>query len=709
MSSYATPRRLRHRLLKLLVGSLLAGTAIAQTTDPQTAQRAAFKQAYAAAQQGGDSWRALANGLKDYPLYPYLPAAALEHDIQQIDRATVEAYLKQYPDLIPAQDLRRDFLVELARRQDWSNFLALYQPGVNDTLTCDALQARLAGGAQLDFNKDLSTLWAKPSLPSACDPVLQAAHDQGLLTTERLWSRIDNAIAAGKGGTVAALASWLPTAQASDAQKLALALRDPSAAVSAANKWTDTPRQRQAAAIALQRLARRQSVTADTAWQTLQQRFDFSTTQRNDVLHALALFHATDFDTNALDRLIALPAAAQSDISREWRVRVALAQQDWPAVLAAINAMPASQQQGDEWRYFRARALGELGRADEARTLYTSLAQLPNYFGFLSADRINSAYSICPLSISTDSQRQQTLLAMPGMQRAFELFAVGLPQMARREWSQALTDADPATLQQAVLLADQRGWFDRAVFTFNTGDAMRHYQQRFPLATEDGVVPQAEQAGIDPAWAYGILRAESAWVSDARSAADARGLMQLVPDTAAMVAKRNGLPWTGGDSLYDPTVNIALGTRYLAQVANRFNGAPWLASAAYNAGPGRVDQWLAARGTLPPDVFVATIPFKETREYVVRVMDFSVMYDWRRNGEVLAMNTRMPAIGQTYVLPDGQTPRKAVVCAVPVAPAPTTSTAPANTTSVADKSNAARANNMQPNPPGPNKAGGTPP
>ncbi|MGC1548128.1 MAG: transglycosylase SLT domain-containing protein [Rhodanobacter sp.] len=682
MSSYATPRRLHHRLLKLLIGSLLAGTAMAQTADPQAAQRATFKQAYAAAQQGGDSWRALASGLKNYPLYPYLPAAALEHDITQIDRAAVESYLKQYPDLIPAQDLRRDFLLELARRQDWSNFLALYQPGINDTLTCDALQARLANGTPLDFNKDLVALWAKSSLPSACDPVLQAAHDQGLLTDARLWSRIDNAIDAGKGGTVASLANWLPATQASDAQKLALALRDPSAAVSAATKWTDTPRQRQAAAIALQRLARRQSITADTAWQQLQQRFNFSTDQRNDVLHALALFHATDYDSHALARLIALPPAAQSDISREWRVRVALAQQDWPAVLEAINAMPASQQQGDEWRYFRARALGELGRSDEAQALYTSLAQLPNYFGFLAADRVNSSYSICPLSIDADPQRQQALLAMPGLQRAFELFALDLPQMARREWSQALVNADPATLQQAVLLANQRGWLDRAVYAFNRGDAMRYYKQRFPLATEDGVVPQAEQAGIDPAWAYGILRAESAWTSDARSAADARGLMQLVPDTAAMVAKRSGLPWTGGDSLYDPTVNIALGTRYLAQVASRFNGAPWLASAAYNAGPGRLNQWLAARGTLPPDVFVATIPFKETREYVARVMDFSVMYDWRRNGKVLAMNTRMPAIGQTYQLPDGHTPRKAVVCAVPVAPAP------ANTTSVADKPNA---------------------
>ncbi len=178
-----------------------------------------------------------------------------------------------------------------------------------------------------------------------------------------------------------------------------------------------------------------------------------------------------------------------------------------------------------------------------------------------------------------------------------------------------------------------------------------------PLASQDDVVPQAEQAGIEPVWAYGILRAESAWMSDARSGADARGLMQLLPGTAELVAKRNGLNWGGGDTLYDPTVNITLGTRYLAQMAERYNGAPWLASAAYNAGPGRVDQWLAARGTLTPDLFVATIPFKETREYVARVMAFSVIYDWRLNGKAVPLTTRLSAIGQPYGLPNASTVR----------------------------------------------------
>ena len=665
----------------VLIFCLLAASSV-QAGDSTPGQRTAFKQAYAAAQQGDDSWRQLASGLGDYPLYPYLQAAALEHDIQQVDRATVESYLRQYPDWIPAADLRRSFLRELARRQDWNDFQALYQPGMGDSLSCDALQARLAQGGKLDFDQDLATLWAKPNLPNACDPVLSAAQAQGLLTPTRLWTRIDRAADAGQAGAIASLAPWLPPADQASAQRLALALRDPAGALAKAGGWEDTLRSRQAATLALVRLARRDSDSADSAWQQVEPRFHFSQAQRDDILRALALFHAIDFEDGALARLIALPAAAQDNSTREWRARVALARRNWPAVLAAIEAMPPGQQQDGEWQYFRGRALAAIGDAAQARQQFETLAGQPTYFGFLAADQLQQPYAICPLTLDDDVQRAQQLLAQPGVQRAFELFAVDLPPLARREWTQALQGADAVTLRIAADLANRRGWYDRAVFTLNHGEALRLYDLRFPLASQDGLVPQAEQAGIPPAWAYAILRAESAWMSDARSGADARGLMQLLPSTAALVAKRNGLNWAGAASLYDPTVNIALGTRYLAHMAQLFNGSTWLASAAYNAGPNRVDRWLAAHSALAPDLFVATMPYKETREYVARVMAFSVIYDWRLHGTAVPLALRMPPIGQADALADSSTVRRAIVCpaAVPAEASSTTSvTAPPST------------------------------
>jgi soluble lytic murein transglycosylase len=132
------------------------------------------------------------------------------------------------------------------------------------------------------------------------------------------------------------------------------------------------------------------------------------------------------------------------------------------------------------------------------------------------------------------------------------------------------------------------------------------------------------------------------------------------------------LPWNGGDSLYDPAGQHRTGHALSRADGSRFNGAPWLASAAYNAGAGRVNQWLDVRGTLPPDLFVATIPFKETREYVARVMYYSVIYDWRLHGNAAPISTRMTPIGQPYSRPNAQDreAQRSISCAAPPEAAP---------------------------------------
>ncbi|HEX7342022.1 MAG TPA: transglycosylase SLT domain-containing protein [Rhodanobacteraceae bacterium] len=653
-------RRIVHpALLACGLAACLGAQAATAPTTTRQAQRDAFRKAYAAAQQGGTAWQALATHLKSYPLYPWLPAAALEHDIATVSTARVERYLKRYPDLLPAHDLRRHFLAELARRKDWSDFRHLYHPGLGTALACDALQGKLAQGKPLAW-KDLSTIWQHAALPAACTPVQQWAQVHGLLTRQRLWQRIDLAVDAGNPHTIATLSRWLVGDDKIQAQHLTMALRDPATAADQAQHWVDNTRNQQAATLAMVRLARQDSDQADHRWPALRSHFHFSSAQTDRIRRAMAVFTATDFTPDALSLLIHLPASAQNAVTREWRVRVALAAQNWPAALAAINALDPEQKKSAEWRYWHARVLGELGYPKAAKRAYTRLAHQATYYGFLSADRAGLPYAICPITFDGDSQQEQALLHRPAMERAFELFYVGLLHEARRVWVRALDGSSARMHQLAAQLAWQRGWYDRAIRTFSYGHLKHLYRERFPLARQDHVSAQARAAGIAPSWAYAIIRAESAWAPDALSHANARGLMQLVPDTARLIAGRHGMDFDG--DLYDPQTNIALGTRYLAHLAAKFDNAPYLASAAYNAGPDHVAAWLAQRGKLAPDLFVATIPYHETRDYVMRVMAYSVIYDWRLHGSAVALSRRMPVWGKTYTPPDAGTPRKSVAC-----------------------------------------------
>lgn len=137
---------------------------------------------------------------------------------------------------------------------------------------------------------------------------------------------------------------------------------------------------------------------------------------------------------------------------------------------------------------------------------------------------------------------------------------------------------------------------------------------------------QARARQINSTWVYAITRQESAFMADARSHAGAMGLMQLMPATARETARQYDIPYSSTNDALIPERNIAIGTAYLSRLNGQFQGNRVLASAAYNAGPGRVRQWTRGMGSLPADVWVEAIPFDETRKYVQSVLSYAVIY-----------------------------------------------------------------------------------
>lgn len=640
-------------------------------------QRERFPLAWEAARhaQFDAAWRKLAVGLEDYPLFPYLELASMQRQLQTLPKASVDKFLKAWPDSLPAQMLREAYVPELARRADWKGVLefAAASPRSRE-LQCDVLQARLNLGQPVDFQRDVEPLWLAPvALPPACDDVVRWAKAHAKLTPALLWQRIDLAARAGTAGLVSTLAGQLEGADRDAAERIASAVGDPAKALDAAAGWNDAPRTREAVTLAFERLARRNSDLAEAQWAKLESRFKLDAAQRGRVLRALAVYRATSYAPDALARLDALPADLSDDTTREWRVRVALATQDFAETLAALDALSPAQQADARWRYLRARTLVKLDRQAAATPLLSSLAQEANFHGFLAADWLQQPYTICPTEYAADAA-QGSIRTNPSLARAFEFFALDRLAEARREWEFALATLSPPQRRAAADLASSLGWYDRAVYTFAQGDDLHFYTLRFPLARREQIVRAAHGAGIDPAWAYAIIRAESAWTTDAHSGADAWGLMQLLPGTAAQLAKRNKVRYGGTRDLLDPDTNIMLGTRYLGDMAQRYDGSPWLASAAYNAGVDPVGRWIEARDALEPDFFIETIPYKETREYVSRVLAFSVIYDWRLHGSATPLSAKLPRIGQTYATPSEDAPRKSIVCAP--APGPQTAAIP---------------------------------
>ena len=254
---------------------------------------------------------------------------------------------------------------------------------------------------------------------------------------------------------------------------------------------------------------------------------------------------------------------------------------------------------------------------------------------------------------------QQAAIARdPAIVRAMALYQADRPGWAQREWDEALSRFDDTQRRLAVAVAQDYGWFDRAVFSLGKKlEETRMYALRFPLHHAATIKTEATKNGLDPAWVAAEIRAESVFNPNARSGANAMGLMQVVPATGMATARRIGLPWNGPSTLYDPDANIAIGTAYLRQLYDKY-GPPYMVLAGYNAGPAPLARWQAQRPGMDPDFWIETISYKETREYVARVLAFSVLYDWRLNGDAAPVSDRMR--GRTGT-------RKGFVCPAPVA------------------------------------------
>ena len=408
-----------------------------------------------------------------------------------------------------------------------------------------------------------------------------------------------------------------------------------------AAQWPKTARSREVAAQGLAKFAKADPLAAEAQLPALADALGLSDAQRNLVLYQAALWTVASYLPDSARLLARVPESAYDERLHEWRVREALARSDWPAALAAVRKMGDAQRGQSRWTWFQARLTELTGDAAGAQPLYRAAASKPDFHGFLAADRLDQPYALCPWDFNPAAAARTRVASDPGLMRAMALYRADRPIWATREWTQALAGFDDDQRRIAVQVAQENGWYDRAVFGLGRQpDELRLYTLRFPLTQQALIERESRRHNLDPAWVAAEIRAESTFNPNARSPADARGLMQVLPTTAAAVAGRLGMPWRGADSLYDPETNIALGTAYLREKKDMY-GAPHVAIAAYNAGPTPTSRWLAQRPDMDADLWIETISYRETREYVARVLAFSVLYDWRMYGRAVPVTARI--------------------------------------------------------------------
>ena len=625
--------RFRHLLLLLLPAF------------PALADDKAFLQAREAFQKGNAAkLAALAAELQDDSLKIYADYYQLSLQSDTLQTLQVTAFLERYPGTWLAEKLRGEHLRVLGKRQDWAAYRALYGglEAPDTELQCDDLLSRVSGS---DGKPDPAVLrdardrfWmAGKEQPEACETLFGLAIQTGAMSQDDLWGRLRLAMQAGNAALTRRVGGFLgvdipPTvlAQVWNAPRRYLSTPDVVTAIG-----------HELYLAALGRLAKQDLEGALALWQGVEDRFGES--DRAYGWRLLALAASPKQDVRAVDWFDKSTDVFFTDADREWQIRAAIRAQRWDKVLAAINGLRLEKQQDRAWRYWRAHAMSRLGdKPKVVEAIWSWLAVDDDYYGLLARDHLGSKLTARPLAYQPVEADLKRFGDDPGLQRAMRLYLLDQRPEAVKEWNWALRRADDKLLLAAADQAAKAGWYDRAIYAAERTKQLHSYSLRYLTPYREVAQGYAQEFGLDPAWVYGLIRQESRFVTNARSGVGAGGLMQLMPTTAQWVANRLKIPYHAG-MMNDVGTNIRLGTYYLSNALKNLGDQPVLATAGYNAGPNRARQWQDDK-PLDADIYVETIPFLETRDYVKKVMTNAVHYAIGFGQGPQSINVRMGVI-----------------------------------------------------------------
>jgi soluble lytic murein transglycosylase len=625
-------------LQTLVLATLACGSIGAESVTVVEQQRAAFRDAFAAAELG--NWEPAAEHralLQNYVLWPDLRAAYLRTAAGSVDDAEIAVFLKRYGTLKPARELRYRHALRLAAAGRMRGYLQIYERfyqglGVAG-LDCLAVNAEILRGNGERVASRAMDLWLTGySQADECDPVFDYLRGAGLLDETAYRQRFELALSARQYSLARFLARSIDARAFADADQWLTAQNRSAAFLDSEAEKPESAAHRKRVLFALERIAYTDARLADEYWQAIRDRRAFSPQEDAGLSRHVALWLARQHEPDAGRRLRELPdEIADVEVAR-WLVRTSLKQRAWDDVIAGIRSIPAEEREGEEWQYWLAIALLQNGDEAGSRTILETLAAGRSYYSFLAADELELPYAFAHAALTPDARVMADLEGREPFIRARELFYVGLESRGRSEWDEAVGLLGSAEKAQAALLAHAWGWHSRAIATVAATGDFDDLELRYPMAYQEEFRTSSQAARVPHSWAYGVARSESLFMPDIRSSAGAVGIMQLMPATGRRTADDLNHPWQGLATLTDPASNIRIGTTYLADMLEKFAYNRVAATAAYNAGPARVEKWLPESGPEDARIWIENIPYNDTRDYVRRVMVSDAIFNWRLTG-----------------------------------------------------------------------------
>ncbi|MDH5182574.1 MAG: lytic transglycosylase domain-containing protein [Gammaproteobacteria bacterium] len=585
------------------------------------------------------NYKLIKNQLVDYPLYPYLLYKDLRKKLHLVDGNQVRRYLYKYGDTPVGDKLRKKYLFQLAQNNNWDDFIVFYKDYDYTKLSCLHRKALYKTGKIKEALESPEALWlSQSSLPTTCNFIVTKMFRHESLSSDLQLQRLKLAVRKRNIRLAYYLSDRL-TNSAALKQQIRNAHHFP---IKYINKHSDnsTDLENFLFIHSVVQLAKKDFTRAVKVWEST----DKEQFKRDDLFYIerKLSYYARKNINSPPNRKVLFDNNNYDSNNIESRIRLNLAKKDWQETISNIDNFSELDGRKEEWLYWRARSLEKLGNYIQAYRIFDRLSETRSYYGFLSADKLNKPYNLNQNTVTFNKSELEVLRNNPFFLRAVEFSKIGRPADTRREIYYLTENLEEGDLYKLSQLAHEQGWNDVAILTIAKTPFYDDLKIRFPLIS----IKDVEELKIDEAWLHGLIRQESLFMLDAMSNKGALGLMQLLPRTARSVAKRSKTikkRWLSDRDLLDKDRNIILGSSYLFSNLRRFDNNPVLATAAYNAGPRNVKKWIPNIG-MSADIWIETIPFKETRNYVQRVLTYTSIYERKLGIMDSKISDRMPDI-----------------------------------------------------------------
>ena len=580
---------------------------------------------------------------QNYLLAPYADYWLMLITLSTSEKALVKDFLAHYPDYPFTDRVRAEWLKSLAKRQDWDEFFGEL-PNLNRediAVSCYTLEGRAKKGDVIALTEGKVLWMTSAEQPSSCESLFDLMQASNVLTQDDVWARFRLAMQEGKVSLAKAIVERDNTVTKAELKLIDLVYQNPQVALEKKTIPFKSHLGRALNLYAIDKLAKSQLEAGLNTWaKNISQ---FEPDEQVYMWGRLAMRAARRHDVSALSLY---SKVKNSDLDQEelaWKVRTGLLDKNWSLVLATIGDMDPQQQDEQVWRYWKARAYKEQGAIAKANTVLVPLSREHTYYGLLAEEELGDVLSGPPMNYVPSENEVMAVQSQPAMQRALELQRLDMRWESRAEWAWATRDYDDKQLIAAAELAMRQSWYDVAINTAEKTKFIHNFVLRYPAPYRETVQNFSKENGLDEAWVYGLTRQESRFVTYAKSGVGASGLMQVMPATAAWIAKKTGFSGYRQNMIHQTDTNIKLGTYYLRYTLDLMSGQAAMATAAYNAGPGNAKHW-APKKPMEGAIYAETIPVLETRQYVQKVMANTCFYSHQLGTKSLSIKQRLGII-----------------------------------------------------------------